>query len=93
MPLSIACTQGHEFKVAASRAGSTVRCPHCREKVMVVDPATRIADEPPAQKPPPEPPKVSPPVKSSVATEEPQQPPAKAKESTPTPPPKERGKK
>lgn len=35
MPLSIACTKGHEFKVAASRAGSSVRCPHCREKVIV----------------------------------------------------------
>jgi len=35
MPLVISCSADHEFKVAENRAGTTVRCPRCREQVLV----------------------------------------------------------
>jgi len=56
MPLKLSCPQGHEFMVASNRAGTTVRCPQCPEKI-VVPPVARqirqVSDTPSTRQPAP----------------------------------------
>ncbi len=43
MPLKLRCPAGHEFMVAANRAGTTVRCAQCDEKIVVPPVARQIS--------------------------------------------------